>query len=222
MAATAEMEQVETEARDTMPGGAVVLYDVDWDLYERLLAVVGNRPVRLTYDSGRLEIMSPLPDHERWKKRIGRLVEALSEELGMEIVSLGSTTFRDRKLNAGLEPDECYYIQNEAAVRNIGRIDLQRDPAPDLVVEVDLTHRAADRSRIYAAMGVPEMWRYHRDELEALGLGHDGQYHRIEQSLAFPSLKVEDLQRFVTMSADRGETSALRAFREWVRTTLKK
>ena len=132
---------------------------------------MGDQNRRLTYDSGELEIMSPLPEHEDWKKAIGGLVEILTLELDIPMRRLGSTTFRQKALQKGLEPDECYYIANEAAVRGKRRFDLRRDPPPDLVVEIDITHRAIDREKIYAAMGVPEIWRFDGRRLACLHLG---------------------------------------------------
>ena len=89
----------------------VVLHDVSWDLYQHLLAEVGDGALRMTFDNGSLEIMSPLPKHELWKKRIGRMIEIVSLELDIPMESLGSTTFARQDLQKGLEPDECYYIQ---------------------------------------------------------------------------------------------------------------
>src|SRR5258706_6472159 len=91
----------------------IVLEDASWELYENLLQDIGDRPIRINYDQGRLEMMSPLPEHERPKKIIGRLIETLSYELGIEIACLGSTTFRRRDKEKGLEPDECYYFKEE-------------------------------------------------------------------------------------------------------------
>src|SRR4051794_25707566 len=101
----------------------LVLENVDWDLYESLLRSVGDRPIQLTYDQGRLEIISPLPEHEDAKKFIGRMIEALSFELDRPVKCLGSTTFRRRDRAKGLEPDECYYFRDEAKMRGRKRLD---------------------------------------------------------------------------------------------------
>jgi Uma2 family endonuclease len=203
----------------TKPGVAerVVLRGVSWELYEQILREIGDQPLSLTYDEGDLEIMSPSRAHERWKTLIGRLLELLTLERDVAVESLGSTTFKRADLAKGLEPDECYYIQHQAAVRGHDDVDLERDPPPDLVVEVDISHRALDRERIYAALGVPEMWKFDGQRLEAWVLGADRAYRRQDNSRAFPWLKMQDLQRFLDMRREHDETSVMRAFRDWLR-----
>src|SRR4051794_2012849 len=92
----------------------IVLDDVSWTFYEQLLKAIGNRPIRVTYDEGRLEIMSPLREHEKLKKLIGRLIEMLTFLLNIEMDSSGSTTFRRKEKLKGLEPDECYFFGTNA------------------------------------------------------------------------------------------------------------
>src|SRR5579871_4690701 len=95
----------------------LLLEDVDWRTYTRLLHIFAERPAfRLTYDRGRLEIMSPLPEHEMDADFLGCLVRALTDELGLPILGGGSTTFRRRRYQRGLEPDRCYWIAHEPAV----------------------------------------------------------------------------------------------------------
>jgi Uma2 family endonuclease len=198
----------------------LALHDVSWGLYEHLLEEVGDRPIRITYDNGSMEIMSPLPEHERGKKIIGGLIELIALELNIPMCRLGSTTFKRKDLGKGLEPDECYYLRHEAQVRGKNRLDLPQDPPPDLVVEIDISYRAVDRERIYAALGVPEVWRYDGLRLTGLHLGPDGRYQAIEKSVAFPFLRIADLAPFLKMTAETDETSVMRAFRDWVRANL--
>lgn len=199
----------------------VVLNDVSWALYQQLLKTVGEQNLRLTYDHGMLEIMSSLPEHEIAKKLIARLVEAMTEELSIRMNSLGSTTFKRKSLLKGLEPDECYYIQNEQAIRGKKRLDLRRDPPPDLVVEVDLSYRTVDKRRIYAAMGTPEIWSYDTGKLEFLRLRR-GRYQVRDTSLAFPFLRPADLMPFIEMSGTTDETTIVKAWRAWVKKRLSK
>jgi Uma2 family endonuclease len=195
----------------------IVLEDADWDLYERLLRRIGDRAIRVNYDNGRLEMMSPLPEHELAKKIIGRLIEALSELVDTEVASLGSTTFRRRDKEKGLEPDECYYFKNERKMRGRKRLNMKKDPPPELVVEIDITHRSVQREPIYAALGVPEIWRWDGIKLECLELV--GPAYRIRaKSLTFPFLAPADLTRFVRMRGRIGENALIRKFRNWVRT----
>lgn len=195
----------------------VVLYDVSYELYKRLLGEVGEQHIRMNFDRGTLEIMSPLSKHEKWKKIIARMIELLSLERSIPVGSLGSTTFAHDELEKGLEPDECYYVQNEPAVRNKDRINLPEDPPPDLVVEIDITHRAVNREAIYAAMGVPEIWRFGRKRLESLHLNATGTYEPKPASRAFPFLQIADVERFLQMLPERSEHEMMLAWRDWLR-----
>ena len=194
----------------------IVLEDASWELYEALLRDIGDRPIRINYDQGRLEMMSPLPEHERPKKLIGRLIEALTEERGMEVASLGSTTFRRKDKSKGLEPDECYYFKNERKMRGRTRLNLKTDPPPELVVEIDITHRSVEREPIYAALGVPEIWRWDGTRLECLELA-GREYRPRENSLTFPFLVPAELTKFVRAWNREGENAIVRKFRDWVR-----
>ncbi|WP_289500744.1 Uma2 family endonuclease [Gloeocapsopsis sp. IPPAS B-1203] len=142
------------------PEQRLTLYDVSWDTYEKLLEAFGeHRAARLTYDRGVLEFMVPLEEHENPSDLIGVFIRTLVEESGWNIKSLASTTLKREDLKKAAEPDKCYYIQNESLVR--GRtIDLNFDPPPDLVVEVDITHTDIDKNALYAHLGIPEFWRY--------------------------------------------------------------
>jgi Uma2 family endonuclease len=199
------------------PSRHVVLRDVSWELYESLLREIGDQHVLITYDNGSMELMSPLPEHEGWKKVIARLIETLTEELDIPIAGLGSTTYRRRDLAKGLEPDECYYVQHETQVRGKKRLDLRSDPPPDLVVEIDITHRDLAREPIYAALGVPELWRFDGRQLRSERLTPDGTYEVATNSAAFPFLQVADLEPFLAMVPNTDQTTMIRAFRRWVR-----
>src|SRR5207248_8848460 len=146
--------------------------------------------IQLTYDEGRLEIMTLSPQHEILKKFIGRLIEQLTLELDIPIKSLGSTTIARKDLERGLEPDECYYIGRERLVRGRMKISFRKDPPPDLAVEVDVSRSSVSRQRVYAALGVPEMWRYD-GELHVLHLQANGEYVERERSLSFPFLPID-------------------------------
>src|SRR5437773_5039758 len=178
-------------------GRSVVLDDVDWRTYSRLVRVFADRPsLRLAYDRGKLEIMNPLPEHETGAYLLGRFVDTLTEELGLPVKAGRSTTFRRRRKQRGLEADNSYWIANEALVRGKQVIDLRVDPPPDLALEIDLTHSSLDRLSIYAALRVPEVWRLDEQGLTAHVLQADGQYAASPFSKAFPQLKVADLLPF--------------------------
>ncbi len=140
------------------PGQTVILHDISWDEFEAILVDLGeSRGSRIAYDQGKLEIMTPLPEHEVNKIYVSNFVEILLEELDLEFCPLGSTTFKNQSMLKGIEPDSCFYIQNEAAIRGKNRLDLTIDPPPDLVLEIDLTNRS--HPEIYQSLGVPELWR---------------------------------------------------------------
>jgi Uma2 family endonuclease len=195
----------------------LVLEGISWELYEHLLKEVGDRPLRLTYDNGELEIMSPLPWHEIASTVIGDLIKAIHEELDLPRLSLRSTTFRRQAKKKGLEPDDCFYIQNRLRIAGKKRINLPKDPPPDLAFEADITSRSIPRLPIYAALGVPEIWRYDGKKLHCLHLDK-GAYREAEYSKSFPRLRVADLQPFVRAAEQTGDqNAALKAFRVWLR-----
>lgn len=195
----------------------VVLHDVRWELYELLRRELGDRQIRLTYDGRNLEIMSPSRWHDLVGRCLGRLIAALADELNIEIGTGGSTTFRRDDIHRGLEPDECFWIANESAVRGKREIDLAVDPPPDLAIEIDISPSPLDRSAVYAALRVPEVWHYDGECLHVELLQSDGTYHPSDKSRSFPSLRVAELPRFLAMAERDGETQALRAFVQWVR-----
>jgi Uma2 family endonuclease len=198
----------------------VYLPGVSYDTYEALVKEVGEqRNLRFTYYHGELEIMAPLLDHERPKKLLAQMIEAVTEELGILRMSCGSTTFKDKLKQCGLEPDECYYIQHEPEVR--GRTPkLGVDAPPDLVLEVDVTTRVIKRLPIYAALHFPEIWQYVRGKIIIHLLQPDGRYTPAEQSLALPMVSVVKLVEHLKLSKETDETTWIRAFRQWVRSGM--
>ena len=196
----------------------LVLNDISWEFYERLLEEIGDRLVRVTFDEGSIEIMSPLPKHEKWIFRIGRLVELLAADVGMTIEGFGSTTFRRSDRQKGLEPDRCYYIQNAARVRDMDVFDPKVHPPPDLAIEMEVTRRSLPRQPIYAALGVPEIWRFDGNQFGVSLLGSDGTYMPSDTSLAFPFLPMKRFAEFVKRMGTEDQLKALREFREWIAT----
>jgi Uma2 family endonuclease len=196
----------------------VVLKNISWQTYQSLVTDFEREPaIRLTYDRGTLEIRMPLAPHETYKKILGRLIETATEELDLEIRSLGSLTCSREDLAKGLEPDQCYYIQNELMVRGIEQIDLTKLPPPDLAVEIDITSSSLDRFSIYAALKVPEIWRYDGQILTIYGLV-GSEYIIRDSSIALPQLKTADILRFLSLSASIGENNLVKQFRQWLKT----
>ncbi len=196
----------------------LILDNVDWRTYTRFLYLFAERPgYRLTYDRGRLEIISPSPEHELDAEFLGRLAIALTEELGLTIMSGGSTILRRRRRRRGLEPDKCYWIANEPAMRGKRTLDLRIDPPPDLAIEVDVTSSSMDRMGIYAALGVPEVWRVDNRTLTFQALdAANRKYTAVSHSLSFPLVTPADLMRFSARCAGQDENSVIRQFRVWV------
>src|SRR5678816_773145 len=141
-------------------GATLVVPDVDWESYEELLDNLSDRPApRVSYDTGRLEIVSPLPKHESYKEILACLVRAFAEETDAPLEALGSTTWKRRKLLKGAEPDGCFYVANASRITGKEDLDLNVDPPPDIAIEIDTTRSSLSKFPIYAALGVPEMWR---------------------------------------------------------------
>ena len=201
-----------------LPAGAVLrIDDVPWDEYENLLADLGDGySVRVFYDQGRMEIMAPASTHEKPKGAINRLVTALSDELDIDIESLGSTTLKREIKAQGAEPDDCFYIQNAALVIGKDDLDLQYDPPPDLVIEIDRTSASLDKFEIYAGLGVPEIWRVAGRRIEFYVLADD-YYTESATSNAFPFLTAAVLSEFLEVVLDSGGRKAARQFRLWIR-----
>lgn len=208
--------------RPTVPPleGHLVLEDVSWDYYERTLQELdeAGSNVHVTYDRGRMELMSPLLEHEAPKKWIARLIEVYAMEKDIPICLCGSMTCRREDLQRGLEPDECYYVRHMPRSRK--RIDLRRDPPPDLAVEVDITSRSIPRQPIYAALGVPEIWRYADEELAVLRRQSNGRYKIAPRSLAFPDLPTKQFSGYVRRVPDSDPAEShrvLKEFQQWAR-----
>ena len=173
----------------------------------------------MTYYQGTLELMVPLPEHERYSWTMGRLIVALSEEIGIEIIGLKSSTWRSEPKKAGNEADECFYIQNEALMRGKLTIDLKNDPPPDLAVEMDLTSSSINKMAVYAELKVPEVWIWKKGQL-IINILNDTGYVESETSLAFGSFPVKELAQFMHLDSEKGENARIREFREWVRSHL--
>ncbi|NJN20049.1 MAG: Uma2 family endonuclease [Leptolyngbya sp. RL_3_1] len=204
---------------DVPSGQRLLLHDVSWPEFEAILQELGeHRSSRIAYSNGLLEIMVPLPEHEDDKEIIGDLLKAFLEELDIEFRTLGSTTFKNQAMAKGIEPDQCFYLQNESAIRGKRRLDLTLDPPPDLAMEVDITARTHPET--YAALGVPELWRRVNQTIRIYQL-QAGQYVEVDESPQFPGwpLKTE-IPKYVEQSRVDGRNSAMRSFRRWVRDRL--
>ena len=201
------------------PSLPIVMRGVSWQTYKTLMAEVGgDRAWRIAYDRGVLELRMPLEEHEEPKGLLESFIEAIADELEIEVRKLGSLNLEREDLARAAEPDSCFYIQNEAVVR--GRnIILPSDPPPDLVIESDYTNSSVNKLPIYAALGVPELWRYTNQTLLVYSRV-DNSYTLVEASLAFPFLPIAEVGYFIEQSRTLGQRSAVRLFRQRIREIL--
>ena len=193
----------------------VILHNVRWETYERLLAEQESSSApRLTYYRGELEITSPSTEHEEYNRTIALLVEMFAVEAGLDVRNVGSMTLRREDLERGFEPDSCFYVQNETRVSGKTQIDLSVDPPPDLVIEVDITSPSLNKHPIYAQIGVPEVWRYDGGSLEILSLQRT-EYTAVPESGTLPPLTSAVLSDLVDKSKSTKRRAWIREVREW-------
>lgn len=195
------------------------LENISWTVFEAILAELGERRVtRIAYSEGILEIMAPLPEHETAKVFIGDFVKIMLDEMEVEWISLGSTTFKQQLMAAGIEPDDCFYIHNCGRMVGRDRLDLDVDPPPDLTIEVDLTSRT--QISAYAALRVPEVWCYDSGKLK-ISVLRDRNYVDANVSPTFANLPlVEVIPQFIKRGETEVMSSVRRAFQGWVRERL--
>lgn len=201
------------------PGQKVTLQPVSWQRFEAILDELGEkRSSRIAYANGILEIMAPLPKHERSKVILADLVKILLKFKKLAWEPLGSTTFKRQNMTAGIEPDDCFYIQNYKAVIGKERIDLSIDPPPDLALETDVTSKTATDA--YKALGVPELWIYEAPQLKVKILVN-GEYIDSSSSLIFPDINVvQIIPQYIKRALVVGVSLALDEFEQFVNTSL--
>ncbi len=202
------------------PEQRIQLSDISWQTYQTLLRELSARRLRLTYNRGILEIMAPSPEHELYKKLVGRFVETIAEELRISIYPLGSTTFNRPDKSSGLEPDECFYIQNQTAVKGKKVIDLTQNPPPDLAIEIDITSSSSSRIEVFAEIGVLEIWHYDGISLTIYQLQNKA-YILCNQSLAFPTLPIDKIEQFLLQAGVVDYLELINSFRRWVKDQIR-
>jgi Uma2 family endonuclease len=202
------------EATEHLPVGAtLVIHEFDWVDYERLVDALGEHShLRVSYDCGRLEILSPSSPHEEYARLLDLAVFVFCEVFGLNLRSFGGTTWKRRALAAGLEADACYYTKSAELIRGKNVIDIESDPPPDIAVEIDVTRNSLGKFRIYAALSIPEIWRYDGKAFHLYALT-DGKYLEIHDSRFLPGLTDRMLAE-VMEASKAGETiEGLQAFR---------
>ena len=198
------------------PGQKVTLQPVSWQGFEEILSKLGERrSSRIAYANKIMEIMAPLPEHERSKVLIADLVKTLLKAQKRQWEPLGSTTFKRENMAAGIEPDDCFYIQNYKAAIGKNRLDLNVDPPPDLALETDLTSKT--ELDAYQALKVPEVWIYERNKLK-INVLREGRYVESETSPTFPGIAVgEIIPKFMQRAKEVGVSQALEEFEVFIR-----
>ena len=195
----------------------VLLQNISWQLFESLLEELGeNRSTRLAYHKGKLELMTPLWEHENSNRLIDRLIITLIEELNLEYNLGGSMRVKRQDMAAGKEHDSCYYIQNEARVRGKTELDFTVDPPPDLALEIDITSSSINQLEIYADLGIPEVWRYDGSTIHFYQL-QGKKYVECDRSATFPILAAPKVIEFLDQCKTLGVTTSSNQFRAWVR-----
>lgn len=209
--------EVLEESGDSRKTEERFVLNTDWRGYSKILDAIGEGHVRVTYDSGRLELLSPSPEHEMTKSLLSRLVEILLDEGGTGYLLGGSITFRRKGLDKGLEPDECFWLASRQAMIGVKRWNPRIHPPPDLAVEIEVTQSAVSRLPIFAALGVPEVWRCRHGVVRPFGLGADRAYVPLSQSRVVLGADFDMLSAHVRM-ADRRDTFEIKqSFRAHLR-----
>jgi Uma2 family endonuclease len=180
----------------------LVLEGVSWQQYETMLAALGDDfpNLRLNYLEGTLEIMTTSPEHEELKKVIGMLLEAYFQETRTRFHALGSATFRKAMKLRGLEPDECYCLE-------------QKKEFPDLAIEVVITSGIVNKLEIYQGLGVTEVWQWQNGEFVIHHLRATG-YEPMTRSELLPDLDTQLLASYVNPT---DQFDAVMAFRDRLR-----
>lgn len=199
----------------------VCLSNIGWQTYKTMLNDMGDhRSTRIAYNRGTLTITLPSKLHEIISRLLARIVTTLTEELDLEVVSIGSTTLDRSDLQKSAEPDTGLYIQNADQIEGLNP-DIPPDLPPGLVIEIDITSPSTQRMIIYQALGVPEVWRYtKRNGAVVYHLQTDGQtsgYIESVDSKAIPQLSADKLNQFLTQRQMQSENKTIRDVRQWIR-----
>jgi len=200
----------------------VFLGGISWETYQSLRRADENDNLRMTYDHGALEIVSPSRRHEQVSYLIGSMIDQWVLRHKVDMAAGRNTTFCRRDLNQGLEPDNCYWFRHERAIRDKTEVDLQVDPPPDLVLEVDITRSSIPKLPIYAALGVPEVWQWRSDAIEVFRLNAQRQYAPSKGSLELRQFPLAVAAQLLTEREGKSDTTVIREFSQAIRPRRRK
>ena len=197
----------------------VLLDGVSWETYEALLADGGDRrQTRMAYDQGVLEIVTPSFEHEIFRDVVSGVAEEILDTRGQDYLRSGSVTLKQEELARGFEADASFYVTHVSRVRGLSRIDLHNDPPPDLVIEVDVSRSSLDKLPIYAALGVPEVWRCRNGSVYVYRRAGSS-YVEIAQSEVLPGLTSAQLTTFAQEGLWEPRQAWRRRIQDWARQT---
>ncbi len=201
--------------------GHVRLPKVSWEAYRALIDSMGEQPLAHAYDRGTLELMTRSLEHEIYKCLLGRLIDVWADETLTPIAYGAEMTLQREDVERGVEGDEIFWVGKLERLADPLHIDLSRDPPPDLVIESEVSATVVDRLGVYAALGVPEVWRASAGGIRVGRLQPEGQYQWGDESKVFPSLPLAEVSHFLQQAATTSDHRRIaREFREWVRQNL--
>ena len=207
------------------PDTRVVIADVTWEFYESFVdAIADGENLRVAFDGKDIEVMTLGPFHESLGAIVAVFIATIATEMGVEHQPVGSTTWKRKKVKRGVESDLCYYFDPaklatfaEAFVRRSNKLDDY--PNPDLAIEIDISRSKIDRPGIYAALKVPELWRFHKERFSIEQLAAGGTYAPASRS-RFLAVRPEDLTRWILKEPSPRGLAWQKRLREWVRQDL--
>jgi Uma2 family endonuclease len=204
-----------------LPGD--VLRGIDWTTYVQLRDHPGNNHLRMSYLDGTLILMSPTHFHAFFGRRLAMVIDQFTEALQILVQGTATATLRrkgnGRRKGSAKEPDYGFYFgRNARRMHRRPELDLEVDPPPDLVIEAGSRFDSAKALKLYARLGVPEVWRY-RPKANTLWFGRlvGDTYEPIERSLNLPRLTPSLVVSALSMIDEMGETPSKPWLRDWAR-----
>ncbi len=201
---------------ELQPGQSAVISGLTWAGYQwldrRRDAV---RPkLKMAYHRGSLELMVVSFFHDGVSRRLDNLLKLFCVAHGIPMRGAGGMTVHREDLDSALEPDESFYIQNVSAVAGLRDLDFSIHPPPDLAIEIDHSRSSLGKQPIYAALGVPELWRHSADTVTFLTRTRRGAYRSQPASRALPLVTSADVTRLVYLEPD-DDTAFLATVMAW-------
>lgn len=211
-----------TPTRADLGADRWVEFPADWNTYTSLLDSRGERGrPRYLYLDGTMTVVSPGTRHEILKSRLGWMIADMLVGVGIDFCETGQVTMFDAAgRHTGAEADESYYLTHVERVARSRRLVMGVDPAPDLVVEVVVSHPETDALEAYRRFGVREVWVVRESGLEILVRDDAGRHAASPVSSLLPTVTADELDAWLFRQDPGGELPVRRQFRDWVEGTL--